>query len=416
MLVSLHQAVARVLRTVKPLPQENVFLDAALGCVLAETVSALRDLPPWPNSAMDGFAVRSIDTRSNSRRRVRRFQIVGEVRAGVRPDCVVGPMQACRIMTGAILPAGSDAVVPVEATGSVTPESVAIEASVALGENVRNQGEELRRGGTVMSPGHLIGPAEIGLLAAAGRAMVRVIRRPRIGIVATGDELVSPGTALEPHQVWDSNSSALGAAVALAGAVPVLCGIARDDLKDLQAKIALGLGMDGLLISGGVSVGKYDLVRPAIRVLGGRIRFWQVAIKPGRPFAFGSIGGQPVFGLPGNPVSSLVTFEQLVRPALLRLAGHRNLYRLVIDAVLKHEFEKQSSLTHFVRVSLSTVKGVRYVEPTGDQGSHRLTSLTQGGALMIVPAAVRRLRAGSRVRVQLLDRVLTSQPELGFEA
>ena len=162
MLVSLHQAVARVLRTVKPLPQENVFLDAALGCVLAETVSALRDLPPWPNSAMDGFAVRSIDTRSNSRRRVRRFQIVGEVRAGVRPDCVVGPMQACRIMTGAILPAGSDAVVPVEATGSVTPESVAIEASVALGENVRNQGEELRRGGTVMSPGHLIGPAEIG--------------------------------------------------------------------------------------------------------------------------------------------------------------------------------------------------------------------------------------------------------------
>lgn len=402
-MLALPQAIEKVLAAVSPLPSERVMLARAVGSVAAEDVAAERDLPPADNSAMDGYAVRAADLGSASVRRPVRLRVIEDIAAGRLPRRGVGAREASRIMTGAILPAGADAVIPVEQTRSGRVW-VTVRSTVAPGSNVRRRAEDLKAGATVLARGAVLGPAEIGLLAAVGRADIQVVRSPRVGVLATGDELVEAAARPGPHQIRNSNSPALEAAITLAGAIPIGLGVARDTPAALEERIRAARQLDALIITGGVSVGAYDFVKPVLRRLGMRLQFWRVAMRPGRPFAFGLLERRPVFGLPGNPVSALVTFDQLVRPALRKMSGHTRLFRPVIEAVLADEIRKPAGLVQFVRVRLRRSGAGWSAHLTGPQGSHLLTSLTAADGLLIAPARRSRLRRGTLVKVELIDR------------
>lgn len=387
-------ATARELVTaaVMPLPAERVDISTALGRVLAREIRADRDLPPFASSAMDGYAVRAGPERT--------LEIVDESRAGHPATRALGDGEAIAVSTGAELPAGTEAVVPIEAC---EPAAGGVRVpAVEPGAHVRGAGEDIRAGTVVMGPGRRIGPAELGVLAELGRVEVECGRRPRVAVLATGDELVAPGEPLGPGQIHDSNAYALAAQAQLAGAEVVFRGTVPDDPERTAAALAAALAeADVVCVSGGVSVGPHDHVKPALAELGVEEIFWRVSMKPGKPVWFGVRERTLVFGLPGNPVSAMVTFHTFARPALHLLAGGKP-HEPHATAVLDQPLARLAERDQIIRCRLRGGELGWYAEPTREQGSHVLTSMLGADAFAFVPAGDGELPAGARVDIELL--------------
>lgn len=411
--ISVADARAFVLSQVRPMGEETAFLLDARDRVLAEDLVAPRNLPPWDNSAMDGFAVRAEDLVAGAR-----LEVVEEVPAGYVATKKVGAGTAIRIMTGAPVPAGADTVLPVELTvedGGRGAIRFAPGAKLPRkGEHVRAAGEDVREGEKVVARGEVLTPAAIGVAASLGRATVRVLQRPRVAILSTGDEIAEVGTALGPGQIYTSNSYTLAAAVARIGALPVYLGIARDTREDLRAKLTDALQSDMVLTTGGVSVGDHDHVKEVLEGLGSDMKFWRVAQRPGYPLAFGTIRGKPVFGLPGNPVSTMVSFEQYAQPALLKMMGRARLYPPVVEAVLEDEVKTRPGKLYFLRGVLARDGAGFRVRSTGSQGSGILSSMLRGNGLILISPEASGAKPGDRVRVQVIDPNFWLNSEPGF--
>jgi molybdopterin molybdotransferase len=385
-----------------PLGHEKVGLLDSVGRILAEDIIAPRDNPPWDNSAMDGFAVRWDDIKQeHAIAKPVELLVIEDVPAGKVPTKTVGPGQAIRIMTGAPIPKGADTVIKVEET-EATKDRVRIFKPIDRGGNVRPQGEDVKKGDCIIPRGSRIRPAEAGMLAILAKSFVLVYQRPRVAILSTGDELADLDDPFDSDKIINSNSYGIAAAVLEAGGIPMLLGIARDEPTALKDKIAHGLHADMLVLSGGVSMGDYDFTKAVFKELGAEMNFWKLAIRPGQPLAFGKIQGKPAFGLPGNPVSSMVTFEQLVRPTLLKMMGRRSYGRPVAEAQFQERFSKRTDRRHFLRGVLTREDGVLKVRTTGDQGSGILTSMVKANCLIDVPVHVERVNPGDPVTVQLL--------------
>ena len=390
-MIPLAEAVAYVLSYCHPLAPRPVALDESLGCVCAITVAASEPVPPFANSSMDGFAVRSIDTTAASVVAPVGLLLVGTVLAGSTGGIRVGVGQAARIMTGAPLPDGADAVVMQEACrleddGTV----VALEEPVRSGSCIRTVGQDVATGTTVVAAGTELTPGHLGSLANQGLSEVTVHPRIRMGVLSTGDELATAGTALAMGQIRDANRPSLLALVARQGWVPVDLGTVRDDAVEVAEALDGASGLcDAVLTSGGVSVGDADVVKTVLRErCGGSMRWMQVAIRPAKPFAFGVLerSGLPVFGLPGNPVSAMVSFELLVRPAGRRMGGHRHLHHLTVPATVVDDIRRQrDGKTHYIR-SVLTVgdDGAWRVRPLDGQQSHQLSVMAEANALAVV--------------------------------
>jgi molybdopterin molybdotransferase len=395
-LPSFAEARQIILDAVPRLGPEVVPLLDAVGRVLAEDVVAPVDLPRWDNSAMDGFAIRSGDALLPGGLRVEGF-----LPAGAAPLPGLAPGTAVRILTGAPVPPGADAIVPLE-EAEERDGAVRALRPVRPGAHVRRRGEDLRAGDTALTAGTILGPAEISALATCSRLSVPVVRRPRVAILSTGDELVEPGAPLPPGAIHDSNSWAVAAAVREIGAVPTVLGIARDDRAALGRLLAEGLGADALVTTAGVSMGDRDLVRLVLEELGVRSLFWKVDIKPGRPTAFALGGRTPVFSLPGNPVSTLLTFEQFVRPALLRMMGHARVLRPLVPAVLRDELPRRPGRVQFVRVRLERSGATLLARSAGNQDTGILKTMLDADGMAVIPAERGTVEAGGPIEVQLL--------------
>ena len=398
-LMSADDALARILAGVPTLPAIEVPLLDALGLVLAEDVAAERDVPPFRNSAMDGYAVRGEDVASAPVE----LRVVGEVAAGEFPDRAVGAGEAMRIMTGAPMPDGADTVVRVEDTDNAT-DVVTIAAATPRGIAVRAAGEDLRQGERVLSVGTVLRPPDIGLLASVGRPRVLARKRPRVAVFSTGDEIVDLDAPLGRGQIRDSNRYTLASAIRAAGAEPWIRDIVRDSPDALRAALREAAAADAIVTSGGVSVGDHDHLKPVLSELG-TIDFWAIAIRPGRPLAFGEItdGDRrvPIFGLPGNTVSALVTFELFVRPALLRMQGRSNVSRPKAKARLLDPIDKPDFLRVFARGIHDPDAGT--VRLTGPQGSGILRSMSLANCLIDLPVGPTRIAAGTTVDVILTE-------------
>lgn len=401
-MIEYEAARSLVLSSVKTLPTETVPLADALGRTLAREVRARENIPPFTKATMDGYAVRAEDTRAAGRDNAVELEVMEDLPAGRVSRKSVGPGQAVRIMTGAPLPKGADAVVMVEDTEK-TAGRVKIRRAVRPADNIGQAGEDLKKGELVLERGAVIGPAETGLLAAAGLARVPVIRRPKLAVIATGDEIVEPGERKAPGQIRNSNGPALLAMALRAGADAKYLGIARDRSSSLRAKLARAKGADILVLSGGVSVGDYDLVRDELRTAGVKPVFWQVRIKPGKPVFFGRRGSQLVFGLPGNPTSAMVTFLLFVQPAIERLLGRTNPGPRGGRAVLAEDVVLKPGRTQFLRGVLDAEGPVLTVAPYPDQKSGVLRSMVRSRVLIVVPADVSRLEKGADVEILFMD-------------
>jgi molybdopterin molybdotransferase len=397
--VTVAEARELIVGSVEPLGGEMVGLAGAAGRVLLEHVRAARVIPPLDNSAMDGYAVRAEDAASVPATLV----VVEELPAGRRTDRKLGPGEAARILTGAAIPPGADAVVMQE-HAEVDGDRLRVLRRVEPGENIRVAGSDVEPSTTVATSGAVLRPAHVGMLAAVGRTQVRVATRPRVAILATGDELVEPDRLEDDGRIVSSNSYALEAAIRDAGAAPVYLGIAPDEPDAIAERFRQALQCDAVISTGGVSVGDRDWIKGVLAELGGQMRLWRVQMKPGAPLAFVLLDGTPVFGLPGNPVSTLVAFEQFVRPALLKMMGHTKLYRPVERAIFAETYRKSADRLHFVRVQLESRDGQLYARPTGDQSSAILLSMVRADALAVVPAESTKVASGSEVLVQLIHR------------
>ena len=395
--LSVGEAVDRILAAVQPLPAERMPLARALGRVLAERVRSPVALPPWRNAAMDGYACRADDVRGASAERPARLRVLETIAAGAFPTLPIGAGEASRIMTGAPLPEGADSVVRVEDTdGGI--ERVIVRDGRDAGLNVRPRGEDVHEGDVALDAGVAIGPAQLGLLASVGAAEVMVHRRPRVALMGSGNELVDLAdfdAVRAGRAVVASNSWTTAALVRQAGAEPVDLGVARDDPADLRARLAGAASCDLLVTTAGVSVGEHDHTRAVLADLGADMRFWRVRIRPGAPLGFGVLGGVPWIGLPGNPVSAMVTFELFVRPALRTLLGLRRPFRTPLRVVAGEEVRVSARLTHFLRATISTdAEGRIVARLTGPQGSGLLSSMARADVLLVVPEGVQRVAAG----------------------
>ena len=448
-LLTVEEALERVFAAIAgPTEPELAWLSEALGRVAAEPLASPIALPPWDNSAMDGYAIRGSDVAAAGEDKPATLEVIGEVRAGQPPETTVRRGTAVRIATGAPVPQGADAVIPVELTtpldaaGAVAgergrdatgplPAGIAAHAAVPVGGSIRRQGSDLAAGARVIDSGTVITPAVIGLAAGVGLENVYVHRRPNVSILATGDEVRASGADLGPAGIPDANGPSLMAMVEGAGAHPSTLGIAADRFDDVRARLCAGLvgGAEAIVVSGGVSVGPYDVVREAFGEFG-EIELWRVAVQPGKPFAFGTgrapgdDGSDParpptlLFGLPGNPVSTFVTFELFVRPALRRLAGFRDddIFRPIDRAVLAERVTKSSGRRGFIRVMADRDERgsprrdeqgrvpVRLAGGAGGQGSHVLSALATADALAVIPEADDSLPPGADVDLWWLDR------------
>jgi molybdopterin molybdotransferase len=396
--LSVRQALEQVLAAVPRLGAERVGLLDAVGRALAEDVRSLRDVPGYTNSAMDGFAIRHADLG----RLPARLRVAGISAAGAQNIPPVAPGHAVKIMTGAPIPSGADTVVRVEDTRP-DGDFVVVETHVPSGSHVRLPGEDVRAGAVVLERGRRLAPADVGLAASVGKTLILVHRRPRVAILSTGNELVEADQPLTAGQVVNSNAYTLAAAVTEAGGVAIPLAIARDTPADIREAFAEAARADAILSTGGVSVGDFDYVKSVMDEIGVRRLFWQVAQKPGKPLVFGVLDGRPYFGLPGNPVSSLVCFYLYARPALRRMMGLVAVHFPTAAATLAHDLKKAQALTEFVRCRLDWKNGQLVAASTGTQSSAVLSSLSQGSALIVGPAGHSILREGSAVRVILLD-------------
>jgi molybdopterin molybdotransferase len=409
-MISVEEAQQRILGYFHILDNEETPLLGALDRVLAEDITARFSVPPHDNTAMDGYAVLAGDTSGASHDHPRQLSVIFDLAAGHTTSINVLPGTAMRIMTGAPMPAGADAIVPFEETDESSqptgrPRShIAVYKEAKVGANIRRAGEDIRAGETVLHTGALLRPADLGVIASLGYASVRVIRRPRVAILATGDELAEPGETLAAGQIYNSNNYTIAAAVQRAGGIPIILGIARDRLDDITAKIhaAVDAQSDFLLTSAGVSVGEFDLVKKVLATEG-EISFWRVRMKPGKPLAFGRIGAMPHLGLPGNPVSSLVSFDLLARPALLVMQGRTRLQRPQVEAVFDDELTHKDNRRHYLRVIVEQRDGIYHARLTGEQGSGILTSMAHANGLAVVSEFATSVKRGERLPVIMLD-------------
>ena len=402
--ITVAEARALVLEAARPLAPEIVGFEAALGRVLAEGVRSGRTLPPADCSAMDGYAVRGADlAKAGSLLRV-----AYEVAAGGQAPRALAAGEAARIFTGAPIPPGADSVVRQEDT-EVRAGEVRVLVPVQRGESVREAGEDVRAGDLVLAPGVRIGPAEVGMLASLGHTLAHVHRRPAVAVLSGGDELVEPHEAPTNGRIVSSNAYTIAAQCREAGALPNNLGIARDTPADLERLLRAGLASDVLVSSAGVSVGDHDHVRPTLEKLGVRLVFWGVEMKPGYPVTFGRANdgaGAFVFGLPGNPVSAMVTFELFVRPLLLRLGGRSELARPEIEAVAGEAFRKKPGREHYLRVFLEKRGREVVATTTGSQSSGVLRSMTLADGLLVFPSDASEISTGASARVIVLDESL----------
>ncbi len=401
-MVTFEEARKIVLESVSACQPVEKPIVEALGLVAAEDVTSTERIPPFDNSAMDGYAVRAEDIVGASDKRPVALRVLMDLPAGRHTEQVVGQGEAVRIMTGAPIPPGADTVVQVELTEKFSNTMVRILEEHEKGGNIRFAGEDIDIGRKVVAAGEEITPAKIGLLASIGRPEIKVFRRPAVAILATGDELLDPSEPLQPGKIRTSNSYTMISQTRVCGAEPYYLGIARDTLGDVRAHLEKGLSADMILTSGGVSVGDYDYVKDALEQLGVKFRFTKVAIKPGMPTVFGLLRGKPVFGLPGNPVSSMVIFEEFVRPAVLKMMGKRKLQRPVIEAVLAEDVKKNPKRMHLMRAIARKVGSEYSVTTTGPQGSGILVSMDLANGILLVPTGTEKLRKGERVKVQLI--------------
>ncbi len=414
-MISVEQALEKILSYVDVLEDEEGSILDCLGQVLAEDVYSTVNIPPLDNSAMDGYAVQSRDTRGASKESPRFLRVIDTVPAGSISKCEIESGIAIRIMTGAPVPKGADSVVQFEDTDEVSRpkgfDEIGILKEIETGLNIRRAGEDIAKGSLVLSKGTVIRPSEVGVLASLGRSMVKVVRRPIVAILATGEELVDINHSLPPGKIYNSNSYSLAALVRRYGGIPKILGIARDNEDSLVAKLRQGLDADMLVTSGGVSVGDYDIVKDVLAKQG-EIAFWTVRMKPGKPLAFGVIKGVnregvakdiPHLGLPGNPVSSMVTFELFVRPSILKMMGKKNLTKPTIEAVIENPVANRDGRRIFARAIVGKRNGQYFARLTGPQGSGILTSMSLANGLVIVPEDKTRVEKGDVVQVMMLD-------------
>jgi molybdenum cofactor synthesis domain-containing protein len=404
-MIPLADAQAEVVAACQPRAARLTELDAALGLVLAEAVAAAEDVPPFDNTAMDGYAVRAADTAGADADHPVRLAVIGTLAAGRAPQNPVGPGEGLRIMTGAPFPTGADAVAIVENTRT-DGDDVWISAPAVAGEHVRRAGEDLTGGQEVFAAGTVLGPGHLGVLCSVGLEKVPAVPAPVVGVLSTGDELIEGGGALLPGQIRDSNRRTLMALLRRDGFGVVDLGIARDVEADIETRLSDGASRcDAVLTSGGVSMGDFDLVKVVLDRIG-KMHWMQVAIRPAKPFAFGLVGDTPVFGLPGNPVSSMVSYEVLARPGLRRLAGRdaADLFRVPVPAILEGGMLRGAAdRTSLARVRVETREDGRYhVRSAGGQGSHQLYAMAQAGGLAIIPPGAA-AEPGDDVPVLLLN-------------
>lgn len=417
-MLSVEEALEKVLEKVQILEAEEKPLLESLGQVLAEDIYSDLDVPPLDNAAMDGFAVQAASTKGASESSPRVLRVIGEVAAGASSMPEVAAGTAARIMTGAPLPPGADAVVPFEETdemqrkaarGSISGE-IAILKEAAPGANVRPAGEDITKGALVLEKGRLLRPPELGVLASLGRARVKVIRRPVVSVLATGDELQDVGEPPSLSKIYNSNSYSIAASVLRYGGIPKVLGIARDTFEDLEGRIRRALESDMLVTSGGVSLGDYDVVKDVL-AKSGEITFWAVRMKPGKPLAFGTfqvkekgkVRRVPHLGLPGYPVSAMVAFELFVRPSILKMMGRKNLTKPRVRAIMEERVENKGGRRFFARAVVTRHEDKYYARLSGIQASGALTSLAQANALVVIPEDTVRVEAGEEVEAMMLD-------------
>jgi molybdopterin molybdotransferase len=415
--LTVHEALHRCLATVPAVQNERVPLNLALGRVLTEDVVSQTSLPPWDNSAMDGYAVRSADTVGAGDGSTEAddcftddgtpvqgpwFEVIEVIAAGSVPTQTLATGQAARIMTGAPVPPGCDAVVMQE-HATLVDGRVQIHKEARPGQHIRREGENLRAGSMAVSRGTVLSPGHLGLCASVGHAALMVARQPRVGIVSTGDEIVGPEQPLGPGQIHSSNSTTLMALVSMAGGIPVDCGIAPDDLEATRQAFQRASECDLVVSTGGVSVGDFDLVRDAMESLGASMEFWKVRMKPGKPLALGIIGGTPAFGLPGNPVSCHVGFLQFVRPWLRTALGDPNPFLPVVQARLGFPFRKRAGRVELARVHVVLTDEGWLAEDTGSQSSGSPLSMATANGLLLAEEGALDLPVGTTVTVQLLQ-------------
>jgi len=413
-MISADEALQLVLESVAPLGVERAPILAALGRVLAEEIRSPRDIPGFDNSAMDGYAVRAADIAHAGASSPARLRVLGTVAAGAMPAARVDAGTAMRTMTGAPVAAGADAIVPVEQTRADS-DTVEILSPAGLRNFIRPRGEDLREGEPVMEAGKRLAAADLGMLASLNRSMVDLYRGPRVAIVATGDELVDIDQVPTGAQIVNSSAYALAGAVREAGGEPTILKVARDRPEEIRARLTEALAFDAVLSTGGVSVGQFDHVKGALDELGMRQLFHGVAQRPGRPLKFGTSGNRPIFGLPGNPVSTMVCFYLYARPALLRMGGRRDLGLPRVEVRCAVDIKTAENLTEFVRVRLSQEGGGLYATPTGNQGSGILSSLARADGLLIGPSEATVLKAGAQATVLLLGAGALDAAEPFFE-
>ena len=413
--LTVDEAESVILAATPRLGAETISAAEAAGRVLAEPIDSTRRHPPADCSAMDGYAVRRADLETASVESGVSLPVVYEVPAGGHAQRPLEAGEVARIFTGAPLPPGADAVVRQEDTRA-SAGHVEILVAPRLREHVRDGGEDFEIGDRLIDAGAVLGSAHLGVLASIGRTIVSVHQRPTVAILSSGDELVEPDRPVDSGQIVSSNSYTLAAACHEIGAIPSYLGIAGDRPEDIEARFRAGLRADVIVSSAGVSVGDHDHVRSVLEKIGCELRFWGVLMKPGYPLAFGVIEstGTLVFGLPGNPVSAAVTFEEFVRPALRKMMGHRALYRPVIRARLTEKLSKRAGRLHYVRVSLESQNGEWIATPVGNQSSGVLTSMIRGDGLAVFAAESEGLDAGQSVDVQILNSKVFDQTERGF--
>jgi molybdopterin molybdotransferase len=402
-MIKVDDALKTILGLIPTLSSEEVRLTEALDRVLTQDVYADIDIPQLDNSAMDGYALKALDVKNATASSPKILEVVEDIKAGDLSRRRLQKGEASRIMTGAPMPEGADSVVIVENTQKEGVNKVEIFRAIKPGENVRRRGEDIKSGELIIAKGTPLTSAHIGILASLGLSNIRVTRKPKVAVLATGDEVVDVDEKLELGKLRSSNTYTLYSQILKSGGMPKNLGIAKDKPEELEEKLKQGLDCDMILTSGGVSVGDYDFVKFILAKMGTDIKFWQVAMRPGKPLVFGLIQGKPILGLPGNPVSSMVSFEVFVRPALLKMLGQGIDNRKQVDAVLEEDIEKRKGLRYFLRAQTRWEDGVYLTRTSGPQGSAILKSMAQSNSLIILPEEEEFIRKGTRVTVRFLD-------------
>ena len=402
-MISVEEALQVILKSIQVLGLEKVDILSSLGRVLGEDIYAPYHIPHWDNSAMDGYAVIQKDIKYATPENPATLKVVADLPAGYTAKRDLKKGEVIRIMTGAPIPEGSDTVVMVEDTKR-DGDKVNIFKANSKGDNIRKAGEDVSKGTLVLPKGSVIHPAEVGMLASLKRSFVSVYQKPTVAVISTGDELIDVDENLTGGKIVSSNTYSLSSLVRYVGATPLILGIAKDRSEELLDRFKVAVRADMIISSGGVSVGDYDLVKDILKELGAEMKFWKVAMRPGQPLAFGVIEGKPTFGLPGNPVSCMVSFEQFVRPSILKASGYRQIFRPLIEARLKESINKKVGKKYFIRCIVSMEEGKYVVTTTGEQGSGILMSMVRANGLIVLPEEKTTFEAGEMVKVQILNR------------